>query len=769
LLPWPLVAAAALFFACSLANAQSAVVARSPAATAEQTLLEEVIVTARRRAELLLEVPMAVTAVGGDELEQLGALDLTWLTQTTPNTTVEPARGTNNALAAYIRGVGQQDHIAGFEPGVGLYVDDVYFNRPQVALLDLYEVERIEVLRGPQGTLYGRNTVGGAIRYVTRRFGDEPELRLRGRVGNYGLLDAIVSGSHPAGETLRVGGTFATFRLAGFGENLYLPGVGNYEKDVQAARLALEWAPREDWYLRLAGDWLQDDSHLRRGHRTRVGGYSGAPVLSDVYDTRAGNIRPTADASASGGSLLVEWAAADALTWRAILASREDETWKPVDLDGLPTVDADTGTWDRNEQNTVELQAVFRSSRWSGVAGLFLLDASASTVLDTVLGVVGEIVGRPGLGNQLQGYVDTRSWAVFGDVTFDADDQWAVSLGGRYTADERTSRILRDTMVGGFSPFFGGSAVAVYRSSDFDGSADFDRFTPRASLQWRPVEEHNLYLSYSEGFKGGGFDPRGLTTETPDFDGDGSISEAEVLAYMRFEPETVGSWEVGWKATLLGGRMNSRLAVFAADYRDVQIPGAKAVDTNGDGLAEEYAGITSNAARADTRGLEWEAAALLARDLGAPGAQLHITGSLGYIDAEFREYIDENGNDVADQRKFSNTPEWTASVTGRYGLPVDWFGVAGHFEILSVLSWRDDQFQFERPIPEFDQPAYTLWDLSVIWSDQPGRWQVALQGRNLGDTRYRVSGLDIPVGVEDNYTVYHGNPRQYWLDLAYRF
>jgi len=716
-----------------------------------------------------MDVPMAVTALSGAELDQLGVLDLTFLTQTTPNTTIEPARGSNNALAAYIRGVGQQDHIAGFEPGVGLYVDDVYFNRPQLALLDIYEVERIEVLRGPQGTLYGRNTVGGAIKYVTRRYGDEAELRLRGRIGNYGLLDGIVSGSSPLGDTLKIGGTIAAFRLDGFGDNLYLPGVGNYAKDVQAARLSAEWTPHPDWYLRVAGDWLQDDSPLRRGHRTRVGAWSGAPVLDNVYDTRAGNTVPAEDANANGASLLAEWSASSKLTWRAILATREDETWKPVDLDGLPTVDVDTATWDRNEQRTFELQAVFQSQRWSGVAGLFLLDANASTVLDAVLGVIGDIIGRPGVGNQLQGYVDTRSWALFTDLTYDLAEQWALSLGGRYTADERTSQVLRDTTIGGFSPLFGGAAVAVVRTSDFDGSATFDRFTPRASLQWRPAPDQNLYFSYSEGFKGGGFDPRGLTTETPDFDRDGRISPEEVQAYMRFEPEVVDSWEVGWKATLAGGRMTSRLAAFLADYSDVQIPGSKDVDTNGDGIADQYVGITSNAARAETWGVEWEGAALLARDLGFPGAKLDLSWSVGYIDAQFKEYIDEDGQDVAAERVFANTPEWNASASGRYSLPVSWFGCPGSLAMLSTLSWRDDQFQFERPIPEFDQPAYTLWDLSIIWSDRPERWQLALQGRNLGDTRYKVAGLDIPLGVEDNYTVYYGNPRQYWLDLEYRF
>jgi iron complex outermembrane recepter protein len=157
-------------------------------------------VTARRRTELLLDVPIAVTAYSGEQLERQGAIDLTDIGDTTPNVTLETSRGTNTTLTAFIRGVGQQDPVAGFEQGVGLYLDDVYLNRPQGAVLDIYEVERIEVLRGPQGTLYGRNTIGGAIKYVTRRLADDPRLSVRANFGMYRQADVIVTGSTPLGS-----------------------------------------------------------------------------------------------------------------------------------------------------------------------------------------------------------------------------------------------------------------------------------------------------------------------------------------------------------------------------------------------------------------------------------------------------------------------------------------------------------------------------------------------------------------------------------------
>src|SRR5690349_1688164 len=194
--------------------------------------VEEVVVTARRREESLKDVPVAVTAVSGERLAATGAVDITTLQQSTPNLTVQVARGSNSTLISFIRGVGQQDPLWGFEPGVGLYVDDVYIARPQAAVLDIFDIQRIEVLRGPQGTLYGRNTVGGAIRYVTAPMDPvEPHLTARFQAGSYNQTDAILSGSLPLSDTLVVGGALALYARDGYGENL-VTGAEHYNKDV---------------------------------------------------------------------------------------------------------------------------------------------------------------------------------------------------------------------------------------------------------------------------------------------------------------------------------------------------------------------------------------------------------------------------------------------------------------------------------------------------------------------------------------------------------
>ncbi|HEU0135075.1 MAG TPA: TonB-dependent receptor, partial [Allosphingosinicella sp.] len=207
----------------------------SPETTGADAALigEDILITARRREESLQDVPISVSAFSGEALENQGAVDITALQQQTPNLTLQIARGSNSTLIAFIRGIGQQDPVWGFEPGVGLYIDDVYVARPQGAVLDIFDVERVEVLRGPQGTLYGRNTIGGAIKYVTRRLGRDFEARVRGAYGTYNQMDLSGTVTLPVEDNLSIGAGFAIYKRDGFGDNL-LTGAEHYNKDVWA-------------------------------------------------------------------------------------------------------------------------------------------------------------------------------------------------------------------------------------------------------------------------------------------------------------------------------------------------------------------------------------------------------------------------------------------------------------------------------------------------------------------------------------------------------
>ena len=736
-----------------------------------------ILVTARRRTENLLDVPIAISAYSGEQLENEGALDITDIGDTTPNVTLEASRATNSTLTAFIRGVGQQDPVAGFEAGVGIYLDDVYLNRPQAALLDIYDVERIEVLRGPQGTLYGRNTIGGAIRYVTRRLARDPTFRVRGTIGTYDQADLIVSGSTPldADEpALRIGTTLARLSRGGFGDNL-TTGAENYNRDIWAGRLSLEYNNEDDIFVRLQGDYTRDNSDPRGGHRLIPALALGTPVLSDVYDTRGSLNFPEQRVEAYGVSLFVEVEPTENVTLRSITAFRKDDSNAPIDFDALPVVDVDVPAIYRNQQTSQELQLLYNRGPLNILLGAYYLDAAAETFFDVRLpgGVTALTLGNVG----------TETFALFADATYDLTDQWSLSLGGRYTWDERNSRILRRVFLGGGgSPFFGGTGLVIANQTDFTGTADFQRFTPRASIAYQPTPDHNIYASYSRGFKGGGFDPRGVAAacRTPA----GAVcNPQEVYDFLSFDPETVTSYELGWRAQLFDRRLRFSLNAFHADYDDVQIPGSIGTVVNG---IPTFVGITTNAARARFQGIELEGNAILARDFATPRDSLNFGFSLGYLNADYLNYIDARGIDVADRRAVQNTPEWTGSGTLTYATPM--FG--GMLNLMTQISYRGASQQFELAIPGLDQGSYALWDAGITWRSDDDRWTIGLHGRNLTDKQYITSGynflrqnpdtgqfilangqpgLSPTLGSQGILTAFYGNPRQVYLTVGFNF
>ena len=729
-----------------------------------------IVVTARRREESIQDVPLSITAISGEALAKNGTLEITEIAQEVPNLTLEVSRGTNTTLTAFIRGVGQQDPVAGFEAGVGLYVDDIYLNRPQGAVLDIYDVERIEVLRGPQGTLYGRNTIGGAIKYVTAALPDETEIKVRGTYGSYNQADLIVTASTPVSDSLKVGVSGARLSRGGFGDNLVQEGVENYNKDVWGARGTIEF-DNGPLFIRLSGDYVKDNSDPRQGHRLLPGAFSGAPVLDDVYDTRAGLDVVDQEVEAYGGGLTIAYELNDTMTVKSITGYRKDHSTTPIDFDSLPQADLDVPAIYRNKQFSQELQFLYEGDRLSGVLGAYYLDASAFTAFDVALFTTGAIpsVNLPGLNAQTLGDVDTKTWSIFGDFTYDLTDQFSLSLGGRYTWDKRTSRILRTTFVGGYSDLFPPTdAVPIAVTSDFNGSATFKEFTPRASLSFKPNANHTFYATYSKGFKGGGFDPRGQTSQAPDLDGDGDIDYADQYEFLSFAPETVDSYEIGWKASLLDDSLFISLAAFKGDYTDVQIPGSVGVDSNGDGISDSFVGITSNAGDADVNGVEFEGRAVVGRNFAGPGSRLTFNWALGVLDAKYNTFIDALGNDVADQRVFQNTPDVTVNTGFDLGIPV----ASGVVDFLGSVSLRSDASQFELPGP-LDQDGYALVDASIVYTDDSDRWSIGIHGKNLFDQRYIVSGYDFVtgsvLGLEGNLTAFYGDPRRVFVTGQVKF
>jgi iron complex outermembrane receptor protein len=738
-----------------------------------------IVVTAQRREESQLDVPLSVSAFDGAELAELGVATLDEVAKFTPNVTLEASRATNNTLSAFIRGVGQQDPVAGFEAGVGIYLDDVYLNRPQGAILDVFDVERVEILRGPQGTLYGRNTIGGAVKYVTRPLADEVEFKARAAYGSYNQTDLILTGSAPISDVFRVGASVAMLKHDGYGDNLVQPGVENYNKDVLAGRVSAEFDVTDTFQLRFSGDWTEDNSDPKQGHRLIAGRWSGTPVLGDEYDTTAGINAINQSYEGGGASLVAQWDINDRFTLKNILAYREDETTSPIDFDGAELEDVDVPVIYENDQFSEEFQIAYSGDRLNGIVGIFYLDANASNTFDVLLGETGTLISLPGLNAQTFGDVNTNTWSIYGDFTYDINDQWALSLGGRYTEDERTGQVLRRTFIGGYSDAFGGAGIPIATTSDFNGKASFDDFSPRVSLSYKPDGNNNIYATYAQGFKGGGFDPRGQTSATPDFDQNGSISDAEIFEFMKFDPEQVNSYEVGWKTSAYGGKLVSNLAVFYMDYQDVQVPGSAGVDTNNDGVNDDFTGIVTNAGSATIKGIEWDGSGVLAEDAAVSGDLFTLGWSIGYLDGEYDEFIDATGQDVADDRVIQNTPDWTASANLAYSRPLSLGSHAGNLSMNTLVSYRGDSSQFEVP-GAIDQPAYTLWDAGIRWETEDGRWGFSLTGKNLTDERYIVAGYNFlsppddpngasTLGLEGILSAFYGAPRTVTFGIDFKY
>jgi len=756
------------------------------AANAPPTDDTDIVVTARRRAESLQDVPIAVTAYQGEALERAGATDITDLSDTTPNVTIETSRATNTTLTAFIRGVGQQDPVAGFEAGVGLYLDDVYLNRPQAAVLDIYDVERIEVLRGPQGTLYGRNTIGGAIKYVTRRLSDLPTLRANAKIGTDDLIDVIVGGSVPIVPGFKIGASAARLTRGGFGDNLNIAGLDNYHRDIIAFRGTIEMEPTDAFSIRFSGDYTKDNSNPRNGHRLIPGLLSGAPVLPDVYDTRAGLNTPKQEIEAFGGAMHAELELSDAVTIRNVTAYREDRSATSIDFDALPTQDVDVPAIYSNHQFSNELQLIYEGKKLQGVAGFYYLNAEAKNIFDVVLATTGALIGVPGFTASTFGEVHTKTWAAFADFTYNFTDQFALSLGGRYTSDNRRATVIRKNLAGGASPQLGGAGVQFGAlTSNFTGEETFKEFTPRASISFQPNDDHTLYASWSKGFKGGGFDPRGLSTAAPDLNANGVREANEIFDYFLFEPEKVTSYEIGYKASLFDRRLRLAIAGFYADYKDVQVPGSVGAVING---IPTFVGVTTNAGKATFKGVEVEALATLFR--GDDGSRFTFAGTLGYLDAGYDEFITNVAGkgpvDVADFRRIQNTPKWTLSGTLDYSTPL----AGGEFDVNTTLSYRSKTNQFEVPSPFLDQPGYALWDANLVWTTRNDRWSIGLHAKNILDKQYITSGYQflsvdpvtgvplrnattgnvIPsLGREGVVTTFYGNPRQVFLSLGMKF
>ncbi len=733
-------AALALGMFAPMGHAQDA----AGAAESEQNTLDTITVTARKREETLQDVPVAVTAFTADSLDRLNVEDLSDLDAQVPNLTIYAARGSSSTVTAYIRGVGQSDPLWGVDPGVGIYLDDIYIARPQGALLDVFDVNRVEVLRGPQGTLYGKNTIGGAIKYVSKPLPEQFDGFASITVGNYSQLDAKAAIGGPLfGEDsgLRARIAVASLNRDGFGENITNDQPVS-DKEINALRFNLGAYSQDDFDVQFAFDWIDDKSGVRGARMLAVNRFAPTVLpLDDRYDVRNGmpNINNT---ELKGVSATVNWRPNDSWAFKYVAAKRESDTETNIDFDTLPNKIADVKAFYSDEQTTHEVQFNYDGGgRARGVFGVYKFDGRAGgRVLNNFFNL---------LFGDTRGDVFTESVAVYGDWTFDLSDRLKLDVGVRYTDEDKNAIVLNrfytDATYTTLRPF---APVAA----NFDKTINFKNTSPKISLDYQINDDIMIYGLATRGFKSGGYNIRAQATAVP--------RSAEP-----FDDEQVDSFEIGSKMSLLDQRLFLNFSAFHNKYEDIQLSVFTAYDSNGDGVDDAFFGDFTNAGKGTVNGLEVEYQWL-------PSSHWAISGNLAWLDAKYDEYIFKNV-DIADQQEFTNAPEFSGALNLEYRTDL---GSMGSLSARLGYSYQDDVVATTEVVRDpvtgalatpITQDGYGLINAGVIWKFSDA-WTFSLQGSNLADEEYLTTGYNLlaALGV---FTGFYGPPRQYTLTARYDF
>lgn len=738
--------------------------------------LETIEVTARRTVESLQEVPVAVTSISAADLQTRGITVLTEVQQFSPNTTLQTSRGTNSTLTAFIRGVGQQDPLWGYEPGVGIYIDDVYMARPQGAVLDLLNVQRVEVLRGPQGTLYGKNTIGGAVKYVTKEMSGDAEFNAQATVGSYAQADLMVTGQIPLIEDkLYIGGGYADLSRDGFGEYLLsaLPNQDrqNYNKDLWAARIAVEYRPTDKLFFRLDWDKTEDSSNSKGGFRLLPSILTDAPVPDSVYDSYTS--LPTENlVELEGFSFLARYDVSDQLQIKYVGSSRESYSPTNIDFDNTAVDVFDVPAIYEDENTTHELQANYLGEGYKVTGGLYYYDGESCGSFDAILGALGRAAfGVPGLTREVSGCNNSESWAAYTQANIDVTEKLSVTVGARYTEETKSAFVNNGLIFANVYPesnwipgyvrptgtFPGNNLVPQVLGQDTNGDGVLDapseetwsRFTPRLGLDYKVSDDMMIFASYAQGFKSGTYNPRA------------TINEPAV------DPEVVDSIEFGMKADL-SDTLRTNVTLFSLDHKDRQYISVLPVSSPSD-LNQILGNVGSSTATGVEAEITWVASEALTFDV-----------ALGYIDADFKEVIsiglDGQPQDISDAFAISNTPEYTASFSANYAVDTEF----GYVMFTANYYYRDDYAIDETANSLLSQDGYGLFNLSATWESVSGNYYAGLHLKNLTDEEYLVGGYQfvtpdgsggfIPGTGGDNTLIgYYGDPRTVHLTVGYRF
>jgi len=751
-------------------------VAQNNAPSSTAKLMEEIVVSARGIEEGLQEAPIAVSAFTGETLDYRGVDSLSQIERFVPSLTLQnnPSfGGASNSAAIYLRGVGQKEFLPTTEPGVGLYVDGVYVARSVGAILDIIDIDRLEVLRGPQGTLFGRNTIGGAISIATRKPqpGGEFEGNLAAAAGTDSLIHLRGTVHVPVSESVALRASLASMTQDGYVDRADGIDLGN--DDTFTGRVSVAFEPSDDFSALITADMTRDrengpamqligidftDLSQLQGvvlappppmafiHNVTAAamgpgqpcaatdpagnGVTYNPASPNCYDSRYIGADGTNEGSAPaysetdvfGLSATLDFNLSDSLALKSITAYRELESDFARDGDHSPHRISQFADTLEQEQFTQELQLIGTHERLGWIVGLYYFSEDGDNV-NTLDFTVSNF--RSG------GAFDNTSWAAFAQATFDMTDRLHLTLGGRYTDEDKAftpDQIIYNNYFAGISnvvppgnplaaldaPFLqAGSRILPLLEKEISIS----EFTPMANLSFDLNDSIMLYATYSEGFKSGGFTQRVFPPIVPPFTAPPGTPDIDLIP--TYEPEFVEVLEAGFKMNLLDGRLKLNGAFFQTDYEELQVQ-----------VFNSVAPVTQNIGEASIEGFEVELFA-------SPAEGWFVEGSLSLLNAEY-DSIDTANTLILQSNEFERVPETTASL----GLSKEFsLGETGTLLLRGDWSYRSETFNDAYNTPSLETDSYSLIDASARWTNVDGDWTVILSGTNLSDEEYLETGV----------------------------
>lgn len=699
--------------------------------------IEEIVVTAQKRAESIQDVPISVSAHTGEQLKDLRVTNVVDLHNTIPNVQINTFSNSPDSAIFSIRGIGVNDADPYVGTTVSVVVDGVPVGVNTAALVSLFDIERVEVLRGPQGTLFGANTTGGVINVVTRQPTGEFDGEAQVAVGNYGHRELNLAANFPITDNLA--GKVSLLHTSSDG---YFRNIANNQrlgsKDITVVRPYLAYeAGAYDATL------IGEIGRSRNGSQTNVNFSDTSLILSAPGVTDTGRIehrrgqsldQPDQNDRDTYGVTLTQNLSTDYGDWVAITNYREYDQDLFSDDDALPAVLLQTRRQIEHKQFTQELRNSFDiGERTQVVAGLFYL-TQEYTLLQS-----GKLDGfLPGLGQPQTQFQKNHSISAFGQAFVDLTDQLRLQAGLR-VARERTK--AESTSANTFNP----SGVATFEDPVIpgtlitaEGRKTWNDLGFKVSLDYRHADDVMFYGYYARGFKSGGFT--------------GRIAIPEDIG--PFDPEQLDTYEVGMKADFFANRLRTNVAVFYNDYQDMQV-----VQNLTFPSGANSATIT-NAGAATSKGLEVELTAV-----PFPNLELRLSGA--YLDASYDRYdsqaLDGAGNLVPISfagNDLMNAPKWTSAESVRYAVPV----AAGSIDFFLQHTYTASKFTNFTGLPEERVGSLHLWHGSITFTPASERWSVGLYGRNLGNEKYYgQKAVFAPAFAIASL----GPPREYGLDFRY--